>query len=162
MNWKNIILIITLAFILSLLDISFLGAVSISGATIVSTFVAVVIFAILNNLRSTLLFAAAASLFLTILSSLPLWIILFGFFVIPGLIIYLRRTNLPEPGVLISFFYFVIAAFLFELMFLANYKEFNIAGFNLTGSFVLINSITGVIVFYIVKRFTITTQRIKQ
>jgi hypothetical protein len=162
MNWKTILIIIVLAFVLALLDVSFLGAITIGGATIISTFVVVIVFAILNKLDATILFAAAAALFFTILSSVPLWIIFLGFFVIPGIVIYLRRTNLPEPNVAVSFFYFIISTLIFELLFLINFREFNLVGFNLTGAFVLINSLAGVIAYYFAKRFSKRTHRIKQ
>jgi hypothetical protein len=141
MNWKNIILIIALAFALVVLDVSFFGVISLGGATIISTLLTVIIFALLNKFDSTLIFATAATLFFTTLSSVPVWIIFFGFFIIPGIVIYLRKTNLPEPSIMISFFYFVIATLVFELTFLVSYKEFNLTGFNLTGSFVLVNSV---------------------
>lgn len=145
--------IVLFSLILTILDVSFFSAMPVHGATIVTTFLVAIVLSLLLSPESLIIFAAGAVIFFSIFSSLPAWILIIGFFAIPEIVLYLRKTVVPEPTVPISFFFFVITNFIFELLLLLFAKEFNSVGFSMLGYFVLLNSVAGTFLYFLMKSF---------
>lgn len=145
-------LIVLFAFVLTLLDVSFFSNLTVGGSTIISTYVFITIFSLIGDSSISLVFSLSCVLFFVAFSSVPLFSILLLFFVFPAIIVYLRKNYFPEPSVLLSAIFFLVANLVLELFMLFNAKEFSEAALQTLLYFVIINSIFGVIAFYFTKR----------
>ncbi len=146
------VLIILLALILVLLDTSFFAVFAISGVSVISSFAILIIFSLLTERNDFVVLALSLVLFLTIFSSLPLWLTIFFFVVLPGMVLYLRKGYLPEPSILISSIYFLLGYGLLGIFLI-------IIGNSLTSevvtaflSFWAINTIAGVVLYALTSR----------
>lgn len=156
--------IIFISFLLTFIDVSFLSFLGVYGATILSSFLFVIIFSMTDKTKKDYIIAAlSVVLFFSIFSSLPLFPIIAGFFLIPATIGYLRQHSFPEPSVLVSVVYFVISTALFEGMILLYLRAWNDEGFLAFGWFIFLNSFFGFIsyAFYLKMRKNFTAPEIK-
>jgi len=157
------LLIIFFALCLSLLDISFFSTILIGNATILSLFSFVVVFAILEEEKDFLFFSAAAVLFFSIFSSLPTWFIFLMFFLIPQIVLYLRKIFIPEILMPVAILYFVCMNFIFEILLLISYRQLDLNGLKALIYFVIVNTVFSTLSFYLVKKIRkkITIDEIK-
>lgn len=148
MKWIKYTILFFSAALLTLLDTSFFPNIIVKNTSIVSVFQLIVIFAFLADAKKYLFFTGIAIIFFSIFSSLPVWLIFVLFFVLPGIIIYLRKGHLPLPSMPIALILFMIINFMFELVLLLYVKEWNKNGFTSLYYFVIINTLFGVILYY--------------
>jgi len=99
MAWLRKILLTLISLGLVIADTFFFSFFQVHEASFLSSFAAVVIFALWGRTQDALIFFAAASLFVATFSSLPLWMIIVSYIIMPGLVLYFRRRHLPEPSV---------------------------------------------------------------
>lgn len=165
MNWKKSLALIMLSFILSLLDISFFASLSIGGASIVSTYVVIITLALLFDSKKLsnelLVFETSSIVIFSIFSSVPVWLLFFSFFLVPGMILYFRNNYFRTPTVPISIIFFVISNFLFEFSLLLYFGEASQNGFQALLYYILINTIAGVAIYYIANSFMTKRVEIK-
>lgn len=157
MNWKKALLLIFLSFLLPLLDISFFASFSFGGATIVSTYIMIIVFSLLldskNMSNELVLFEAASLIIFSVFSSVPVWLLSLCFFFVPGIIYYLRKNYFRTPSFFILVLLFLISNFIFEFLLLAYFGEIGKTGFQVLGSYVLINSIIGYSIYRILDNY---------
>jgi len=156
--------LIIVSFILSFLDISFFSFLGVYGATILSSFIFVIIYSFADKTKKDyLIISLSLVLFFSIFSSLPLFPILFNFFLIPSVITYIRKYYLPEPSLIVSIIYFLLATLLFEGLLLIYDKAWNSAGFLTFSWFIFINTLLGLFAyaFYLKIRKRFKTFEIK-
>jgi hypothetical protein len=140
MNYFKYVLVIIVAFLLSFLDISFFSFLDIYGATVLSSFIFLIIFTIVDKTKQDyLVVSLALVLFFIVLSSLPLIPLLINFFLIPAIINYVRKYYLREPTLFASIGYFFIACFIFELTLLIYARAWNATGFLTFAWFIFLN-----------------------
>jgi hypothetical protein len=145
-KWINILLFGFLALCLVLLDTSFFSFLVLFEAQIIISFVALITFAIKADDYLTY-FSGFVIIFFSIFSSLPVWLIVINFCVLPEIVFYIRKNLLPEPSVFIIPAYFIAVSFSFEFLLFLYSKEFNASGVLAIGYFVLLNTIAGVVVY---------------
>lgn len=144
---KNI-LIVLLSLVLVLMDSSFFTLFAMNGISVISSFAALIIIALLNNRSNFIIFSLSLILFLTIFTSLSPLFIIFAFFVVPAVILFLRQNYLPEPSIMLSLVYFVFG-FVFLGSFLILYgNNVSVVLGKLLLQFVALNSIAGVFFYY--------------
>jgi hypothetical protein len=84
-----------------------------------------------------------------------------NFLLIPAVLNFVRKKYFPEPNSLTAFFYFVLSTFIFELVLMINFKEFDQQTFLALAYFVVQNTIAGVLIFAVYlairKRFVADT-----
>ena len=153
MKWIKYTILILTPLALTLLDTAFFSNLTIKHASIISVFQFLIILSLIANVRNCLIFAAFSVFFFSIFSSLPLWLIFILFFILPSLILYLRKSHLPLPSVLRSTILFVMCNFVFEMILLLYYRQWSRAGFSVFYYFILINSAVGVLLYYIFHLF---------
>lgn len=143
-----------LALVSTLLDISFFSFLPVGGASILTTFIILIILASFDLRYYSVIFSAFAVLFYTGLSSVPVYYIAIMFVAIPILVFYIRKRILFE----LSYFSFlsiiVGSTFLFEIIYLL--IEFNFSSNTIYPAlmFVLINSLFGIVLFSLSKKIT--------
>lgn len=107
--------IIILVFILVLLDVSFFSNFQLYDATVLSTIAFILVFCIADiHMRYLNIFALSAIFFFSIFSSLPIFIILVNFLVLPLALKIARGRYFPEPTVIMAIFYSLLFSFCFE------------------------------------------------
>lgn len=145
-----------LTLISSLLDISYFSALPVFGSSILLTFQLIIVIAAYDWRYYSIIFAAFAILFYTGLSSLPIYFILILFIGIPLLIFYLRKRIIFE----LNYFTFLTIIFASNLVFQIAYLiigwDFSINIIFAALSFILINSLAGIILFIISSKFAQT------
>lgn len=146
------IIIIFIALALVILDVSFFSQLDIYGASILFSFIAAILFALLDRDKNYLIYLLSAVIFFALFSSLPLPIIFINFFLLPAVIYYIKNTYFPEPTILSVIFYFSVATFLFDLIILLYAREWNEAGYLALGYFTVLNSLAGVGLFASIRR----------
>lgn len=134
-----------------ILDTSFFSFLPVNDASVIISFLIVILFA-LKLSEDFLIAGFFAIIFLTILSSLPPWLILICYLLLPSIIFYLRGRYLPEPSYVAAIVYFVVLNFIFDLVLLLNVGGFSARGMTSLLYFVLINSFVGMILFTAVDR----------
>lgn len=150
MTYFKYTIIILIAFCLSFLDIAFFSFLEIYGATILSSFIFLIIFSITDKTKRDYMIASlAVVLFYSIFSSLPLPIIFTGFFIIPASIGYIRERYLPEPTPIVSILYFFVSALLFEGILVAYVKAWNPTGLLTLSWFVFLHILVGFLCYLI-------------
>jgi len=142
------ILIIFLALVLVLLDVSFFSMFSWEDSTIIISYAVAITFALGSNEKKLIIFTASLVLLFAFLSSIPIWADLLLFFFYPYLLFYLRTKYLPTPSILTSLSYFAVSAIIFQLTFVSPYLTGikSQAALSLV-TFVILNSWAGYIIF---------------
>jgi len=151
-NLTKSLFLVLLAFILSILDTSFFSFVPIFGATIISSYITIINFSITGKTNDFLTFAISVIFFFSAFSSLPVWMIVLVFLLVPYLIHYVKGHFFPDPSVPFSVAFFMAGTFLFSLISLVYGKEWNVTGIILMSSFIFINSLFGVFLYYISRK----------
>ncbi len=135
----------TLALVL--LDTSLFSFIRIYDSTIISSFIILIVFALLGHSFYLKIMIPAAIIALAALSSLPLWVIAFAFFLLPGIVLFLRQTYVPEPTVIVTITALLLTTFLFQSALLVSDLRF-VAGAGLTTAyFIFLNTVVGTVVF---------------
>jgi hypothetical protein len=149
MIYIKYLFLIVLSFVLSFMDISFFSFLGVYGATILTSFIFMIIFTLVDKTKKDyIIVSLSLVLFFSIFSSLPLFPIMVNFFLIPAAISYIRKYYLPEPSLIVSPLYFLVATFIFEGVLLIYSKAWNNEGLLTFSWFVFINTMVGVIVYY--------------
>ena len=163
MNITKSLLLITLAFILSILDTSFFSFIPILGTTIISSYAAIINFSIAEKINDFLIFTIAVIFFFSSFSSLPVWLIVMVFLIFPSIMFYVKKTYFPEPSVISSFAFFVSGTLLFALTSLIYTNGWNREGTIASLYFIAINSAFGVLIYYLLRNIKrkITRKEIK-
>ncbi len=138
-----------LGLFLILLDVSFLSNFEIYGASILTSFLALVIFVIYDKTDDYIYFSLILILLFSIFSSLPLGVILVNFLILPVAMNIILQKYFPRPNNFTVLFYFIFATFVFDFVLLAWSGSWNAAGFLAVGYFTAINSVAGWIINYI-------------
>ncbi len=150
-TYKYIILVI-LSLVTTLLDTSFFSFIDIFEASLISTFAVLLTFTILNFRREALYFASFSILFYTIFSSVPVYLLFILFFGIP-IFVYLVKNKIALN--LESIFWIIIilliANAIFDLLLLFLFGGISAGTLTSFFSFITINTIFGVIIFYLSK-----------
>lgn len=156
MNWKKNLFLSLFALILVLLDISFFSAISLNGATIISTYILIINFALLTNPKdyhnNFTFFEVTSLIGFSVFSSVPITILFFAFFIVPAIIVFLRKNYFPMPSILNSVVFFFLSNIIFEFLFVLYQKQINQTGIELIAYFSIINTLFGVFVYYISNR----------
>lgn len=151
MSWIKYLLLIVLAFLLTLLDASLFSFIDIFGSNILVSFIFLFSLALLLKYQDLLVFVFSISIFFASFSSLPIWQIFISFFVLPEITFFIKRRYLPEISVLPVVILFMITAILFGSVIILGSGEISPAAFGQLGYFVLTNSILGIIIYKILK-----------
>lgn len=151
MTWKKIIFLLIFALCLTVLDVSFFAALSVSGATFISSLAVVMIYALLRKEGDYLALGIFLTLFYSVFSSVPVWFIVITFVGIPSLVIFLRNSYFPEPSGIFAFLFFLLYYLIFEFVLLLIFKELNSEGGRILVYFILLNSITSIIIYQTVR-----------
>jgi len=148
MNLSKTLLLIILAFILSILDASFFSFLPVFGATIITSYVTIINFSITEKTNDFLVFTLSVIFFFSAFSSLPVWLIVGVFFILPSLIFFIKKTYFPEPSVFSSFAFFVLGTLLFGIISLIFTKGWTMQGIVSVLYFIILNSAFGVGIYY--------------
>lgn len=152
MNLLVYLIFILLAFLTTLLDTSFFSFLEVYHATILSSFAFLVSFSILDIKKGTLIFAAFLTLFFAVFSSLPVWLIICLFFGIPLIIFVVRfRLAIDRSGFLLVLT-FISTGLLFQLSLAMAALDFSKNAFISVISFTIINTIFGLLVYYLTQK----------
>jgi len=149
MNTFKKIMLIVVALVTVLLDVSFFSSIEIYGATIILSLSILLTMAISDRSRDYLIYAFSLILFFTIFSSLPLIVIAIEFLLLPAGLNYVMIKYFPKPRPVTSPIYYIFGTLFFELVLLVYSKEFTESGLLTLSYFVVINSIVGVICYII-------------
>lgn len=149
-----------LGLCLVLLDVSFLSNFEVYGATVISSFVFLIILAISDRQEDFVLFSLSLVILFAVFSSLPLFIIFLNFVLLPLAFNLVRRKYLHVPNRFSAVIYLLAATFLFELVLVIWGREFNQFGFLAVAYFIIINTICGffINIFYNSLRFRLTRE----
>lgn len=164
MKYLRYSILIFISFVLVFIDVSFLSFWEVYGATVLSSLLFLIIFSMTDKTKKDYVVAAlSVVLAFSVFSSLPLFLIIIGFFLIPASIAYVRQRYLPEPNVPISILYFVISSVFFEGILLLYLRAWTANGLLTFAWFVFINSLVGFISYalYLKIRKNFTTSEIK-
>lgn len=143
--------LVCLALALVLLDTSFFSFLSVNNASIILSFLVIVIFALkLSSSFYTITFFTI--IFFTIFSSVPPWLIVLCFLILPSLVYYLRSSFLPEPSILSVPVYYMLLTSVFDILLLLYAKELNKQGLLSLCYFVLINTIAGIFIYQTISK----------
>lgn len=145
------IILILLAFFAVLLDTSFFSFLEICYATILLSLVILISLPLLNIEKGTIIFATMLIVFFSIFSSLPIWFLTLIFILIPSIVFYLNRRFAFDHSKLLIVMVFVLCSFLFQLGLAIISQDFSQQAFISVISFTIINTIFGVIIFYVFK-----------
>ncbi|MEI6498568.1 MAG: hypothetical protein WCO23_01270 [bacterium] len=148
---KNLLIVLMALFVV-LLDTSFFAMYAIGGVSLIVSLTVLIMISLIGQKNNFIVFSLALTIFLTIFSSLDPLLIIIIFFLIPSTILFLRSSYLPEPSVLLSSVYFLFG-YAFLGVFLILYgNAINGEVLNAFLLFIILNSIAGVIFYYIVLR----------
>lgn len=143
---------IVLSLASTLLDVSFFSALPFHEATIISTLSIIIILALLGNLKNEISFSFSAIIFFSLFSSVPVWYLVLTFMIIPTLVLYLRKSYLPDLSVLAATPFFIGLNLIFQLgLTLIVVGGWNNAAFNALGYFVLVNTVSGLLLYFLIK-----------
>jgi|GEM_PF-1096017 len=161
---KQIKLILYLLFgvFTVLLDVSFFSNFEKYGASILSSFIVMVIMAIKGQSDDYTYFALLLVILFAIFSSLPLGVIALNFFFLPIALNIITKKYFPTPNNFTILFYLIAASFLFDFILLVWSHEWNAVGFLAVGYFTAINSMAGWLAYYVFasfkKRFSLSSE----
>jgi len=137
------ILFVFLGLILVLLDVSFFSFITVMGASIITSFLVLIMMAITDRKKDFAYFSLLLVLYFSIFSSLPLFLIGLNILILPLAMNFVMKKYFRSPNVYASSIYFFIASFVFEFSFLVWVGEWNLNGYMAVLSFVLINTMAG-------------------
>jgi hypothetical protein len=147
MNWFRVIIFGFLALLLTLLDVTFFSNLSVYGATIITTFIVVVIFALDKKWESLILFSSFSFILYSVFSSVPVLVLVFIFYILPFFIHYLRKNYFRDVSAFFSIAYFVPSLFLFDLSLMIATKQWGVEAVLALCYFVIINSVFGIVIY---------------
>jgi hypothetical protein len=159
MNYSKIVALVCIAFVASLMDTSFFSFLPIFGATLLLAYVIALNFALTTRLENLSTYAIPTVFFYSIFSSLPIWLVVLVFFVIPSIVLLIKNKYFPEPSTLSSAIFFVSGTLLFSIILLLYGGDFSLNSMATGIYFTLINSLAGVIMFYLTQKFRKTFSR---
>lgn len=111
------------------------------------TLVVAIISGVFWGYQKTLIFCLSSIIILSILSSLPVFMLVFGFLVIPLSISYLRKQSLLELPVLGAIPIIVLPLILFEAMFIITERAFSVGVLQTALFFIVMNSIVAIFLY---------------
>ncbi|MEI8143075.1 MAG: hypothetical protein WCG48_00420 [Candidatus Berkelbacteria bacterium] len=141
---NNNLYLIGLSLVLVFLDIAFFSFLDLYGGTIFLSLVVVILVSLFWGQQKTLIFGLSSMIFLTILSSLPLIVILVGFLLVPMFIAFLRKRVLPELPVIGAVPIIVAPLIIFELCFIIVTGSYFVGAFLTASFFVVLNATIGI------------------
>lgn len=145
------IFILLLAFVSTLLDTSFFSFLEIYYATILISLGILISLPMLEIKKGTVIYATLLILFFTIFSSLQIWFLFLIFIIIPLIVFYLNRRFAFEHSKILIVLVFILCNFLFQFSLAAVSQNFSTQAFISVISFTLINTISGILIFYVLK-----------
>lgn len=151
MNYKNILFLVILAFFLSLLDSSFFSFLPLFGATILSTYIVILTLAVRAQPDELVVLSFGSVLFYSIFSSIALWFLLIFFFLLPQGVCYLRKNYFPETSIILVAPLFIVSTMFFALVMIFLGKEFSANSWAAFIYFIILNSISGISLFYLIR-----------
>ena len=153
MNWLKILTLILFSLLFTLLDVSFFSFIQIYGVTIISTFLIIISFSLLVDTKlahhDLLIFQSSSLIMFSVLSSVPIWLLLIGFIIIPGVIVYLRENYVSYPSVFVVIAIFLLSNFIFEIILFLSSSQTNQNIILPLLYFVFINTIVGFAIYQI-------------
>ena len=160
MNYLKLLFLVFLSLLVTLLDVSFFSALPVAGATVVLSISMIVTWALTGKFEEFVVYSLGAIFFFAIFSSLSIWFLLFGFFLLPGLIVFLRKNYFPEPSLLIAFVYFLAFNILFfSSLLLFSGELFKAGASTVFYTSVLINSGAGFFLYSLSKTMKTRSHR---
>lgn len=129
------------------MDTALLTLFELAGATVLSSLLLIIIFSLLFETDRFILMAVFTIIFLTIFSSLSPWLIVGGYLVLPGFLKFARERFLGKQSIFITYMLIFLTCLFFELILLLSAGEWNRAGFETLGWFVLLNSSFGLVLY---------------
>lgn len=154
MNLLKRLLWIILALVMVIFDVSFLTNFSLNGASILFSFLILMIFSLLDKKGEYVIFALALVIGFSVFSSVPILVIAINFLILPIVVNYVRLNYFPVPTALTIFLYLLLATFLFDFSLLVYAGEWSRAGFTTVAEFVAMNTILGGIMYSLYLRFS--------
>lgn len=151
MKTINIIIYFLLAFIFSLLDTSVLSFMPIFSATILLTVSVLIALSLLGLKEQSLIFAIFAVLFYATFSSLSVYFLVVFFLIIPFAILRLKKMAFFESNYLLIFLTFALLFLIFSLAIFILNKEISVQMLTAVAAFVVINTLVGLIVYFVTK-----------
>lgn len=149
MKTINLLFWVCLSLVTSLLDVSFFSAMPVYDATIVSTLAVILVLALVGNLRNEVTFSFSSIIFFSLFSSVPVWYLVIAFMIVPTLVLYLRKSHLPDLSVAATIPFFIGVNLLFQAGLIAIVVGgWGAAAWNSLGYFVLINTICGLVIYF--------------
>ena len=125
-----------------LFDVAFLSNFQFYDANILFSVAILFTLAVFDKRgRRVLIFSLATVFFFAILSSLSLWMILFGFLLLPLALNLICRRFFPEPNILTILLFSLPFLIIFGLIILASAGEISAFVFRVLIAFVVINQI---------------------
>lgn len=156
MNIINYILITVIAIVSVILDTSFFSFLEVWHATVLITFQILITLSIIGFRQHLLYFAAIAILLYAIFSSVPLYFLILAFLGIPLLIIFLKSKITYESNFPVIFLSFLIVNLIFQLGLIGASLSFSAAAITSIASFSIINTMAGLIIYYIINYIKVT------
>ena len=148
------IVILISALVSTLIDVSYLSFIEVSGATVLLSFSILLTLVLMERSRSIWIFSAFLVLFFSIFSSLPILFLIFAFMGIPYLIKFLKQSILFENNPLAIFLIIIFSTFVFQGVLILISKDFSINALNSLVTFILMNTISGALVYYLANYIT--------
>jgi hypothetical protein len=148
----RVFLLALLALLATFLDSAFFSFFEVGHSTPVLSFILVVVFALVCSQKDFLVFTLFSSIFFGAYSSLPVWLVVFGFVVLPGLVAYLRLRFLPEPQIFLALIVFIVTSLIFALTAVLGFGGVAARSMEGVGYFTLINAALGILVFALLKQ----------
>ena len=161
MNIINYIVIVVVAIVSVILDTSFFSFLEIWHATVLISFQILITLAIIGFRYHLLYFSALAILLYAVFSSVPLYFLILAFLGIPLLIIYLKLKITYDSNFPIILLSFLVINFVFQLGLIGVSLNFSAIAVTSVASFSLINTLAGLIIYYIIN-YTKTAFRIEE
>ncbi|MFA6963366.1 MAG: hypothetical protein WC227_01475 [Patescibacteria group bacterium] len=142
MNYFKNIIIILASFLTVLFDVAFFSNFQFFEANVLSCVAILFTLAIFDKKgRWLLLYALSTVFFFAILSSLPLWVILLDFLLLPVFLNLIRRRFFPEPNVFTLLFFSIPFLALLGTVILASATEFSFPVLKVLLAFVVANQV---------------------
>lgn len=145
------ILIVFLAFFAVLLDTSFFSFLEVYYATVLISLGILISLPMLDIKKGTIIYATLLILFFTIFSSLQIWFIFVIFILIPLIVFYLNRRFAFDHSKILIILVFLLCTFLFQFSLALVSQDFSTQAFVSIFSFMIINTIIGFLIFYLLK-----------
>lgn len=143
--------IIALAFFSSLLDTSFFSFLEIYYATVLISLGILISLPMLDIKKGTVIYATLLILFFSVFSSLQIWFLFLIFILIPLIVFYFNRRFALDHSKILIILVFLLCNFLFQFGLAAVSQDFSTSAFISVVSFTIINTIAGVLIFYVLK-----------